>query len=120
MLKLKHTYKPKAATSGLDRVTISSGYPCFVGEGGLQNVESCKICCGFLRAEFRYSDRRQYSEISWSHFANDHSGAPRLSSRAGPQVSIRVVHDRSLYLACPDVLSKVGETGYGWGSSNRI
>jgi hypothetical protein len=35
-------------------------------------------------------------------------------------VIIRVLYDHPLYLACPDMLSLVGEilSGDGWGSSN--
>jgi hypothetical protein len=43
------------------------------------NVQNAKICCGFLQS----SDRRQYSETSWSDFTDNYVGAPRLSSHGG-------------------------------------
>ena len=35
-------------------------------------------------------------------------------------IAVSVVYDHPMYTIRPDVLSMVGETGYGWGSSNQI
>jgi hypothetical protein len=63
------------------------------------------------------------SDIGWSMFTevSGHNMFPFFKGQAMLR-GVPSIHDRPLYLACPDVLSLVGEfpSGDGWGSLKHI
>jgi hypothetical protein len=67
-------YKDRANRSALGRRGLE----------GPPDIHNATICCRFVQTEFNLSDRRQYSGISGSNFANNYweLRLPVIESRA--------------------------------------